>query len=57
MEMTCYNSFYFGCFINWYFKLIGWIIERRKCATAGGDQASLIGNCNPCVREILCIVT
>jgi len=34
--------FYFGCFINWYSKLIGWIMEGMKCAAAGGDQAFLM---------------
>ena len=37
-----YSSFYFGCFINWYPKLIGWVMEGRKCAAAGGDQVFLI---------------
>jgi len=36
-----YISFYFGCFINWYSKLIGCKREGRKCAEAGGDQAFL----------------
>jgi hypothetical protein len=37
-----YISFYFGCFINCYPKLIGWIMEGRKCAAVGGDQAFLM---------------
>ena len=37
-----YISFYFGCFINWYSKLIGWIMEGRKHTVAGGDQAFLM---------------
>ena len=32
----------FGCFISLYSKLIGWVMEGRKCATTGGDQALLI---------------
>ena len=36
---------------------IDWLDNRRKeCAAAGDDQAFLIGNCNPCVRDVLCIV-
>jgi len=31
----------FGCFTNLYSKLIGWVIEGRKYAAAGGDQAFL----------------
>jgi hypothetical protein len=38
----CYIAFYFGCFMNWYSKLIGSIIEGRKCAAARGDQAFLV---------------
>ena len=34
-----YISFCFGRFINRYSELIGWIIEGRKCAAAGGDRA------------------
>ena len=37
-----YISFYFGYFINWYSKLIGWIRVGRKCAAAGGDQSFFI---------------
>ena len=37
-----YISFYCGCFINWYSKLIGWTMEGRKCAATGGDQAFLM---------------
>jgi len=36
-----YISFYFGCFINWYSKLIGWVIEGNKYAAAGGDRSFL----------------
>jgi len=38
----CYISFYFGCFVNWYSKLIGWVMEGRKCAAAEGDQTFLM---------------
>jgi len=37
-----YISFYFGCFISSYSKLIGWVMEGRKYAAAGGDQAFLM---------------
>jgi hypothetical protein len=48
-------------FVIWYSKLIGWVIEGREHAAAVGDQAFLnggswLGNCNACVREVLCIV-
>ena len=37
-----YISFYFGCFMSLYSKLIGWVMEGRKCAAARGDQAFLM---------------
>ena len=37
-----YISFYFECFISLYSKLIGWVMEGRKCGTAGGDQTFLM---------------
>ena len=55
-----YIWFYLRSFLNCYSKLFGWIMEERKCAAAGSDADfpygnSLIGNCNPWGREVLCI--
>ena len=50
-----YISFYFGCFISLYSKLIGWVMEEREYAAAGGGS-SFIGNCNPYVTEVLYVV-
>ena len=37
-----YISFCFGCFLNVYSKLIGWVMEGRKYVAQGGDQAFLM---------------
>jgi hypothetical protein len=44
----------FWLLYKFYSKLIGWVIEGRKYATAGGDRAFLlavllVGNCEPLV--------
>ena len=37
-----YISFYFGCFMSLYSKLIGWVMEGRKHVAAGDDQAFVL---------------
>jgi len=37
-----YITFYFVCFINEYSKLIGCVIEGRKCSAGGSDQNFLL---------------
>jgi hypothetical protein len=44
-------------FVISYFKLIGWEIEGREYAAAGGNYSPMIGNFNPYFREVLCTVT